>query len=156
MGRGHPPPSPTLPFCWAGVGGGAGLRRRRRRSGRAGPGKGGTGPRSADGRAAEVTGPDAGGGGGGSSSGFLHGRRRRQERRAWPAQRPALIEGHAAAAWRLTSVGGNLPGDYCYCELTAGQPGLRRAGMDRAATEPRPAAPGRRPGPWWGALRTFC
>ncbi|XP_037062171.1 uncharacterized PE-PGRS family protein PE_PGRS54-like [Peromyscus leucopus] len=105
MGRGHPPPSPTLPFCWAGVGGGAGLRLQPRRSGRAGPGKGGTGPRQAIWRALKLTGPGAGGGGGGGSGGgssFLHGRRRRQERQAWPARRPAQTEGHAVATWRLT------------------------------------------------------
>lgn len=65
MGRGHPPPSPTLPFCWAGVGGGAGPRLQPRRSGRAGPSKGGTGPKQANWRALKLTGPGAGGGGGG-------------------------------------------------------------------------------------------
>lgn len=91
MGRGHPPPSPTLPFCWAGVGGGAGPRLQPRRSGRAGPSKGGTGPKQENWRALKLTGPGAGGGGGGSGS-FLHGRRRRQERQAWPARRPAQTE----------------------------------------------------------------
>ncbi|XP_049999572.1 CMP-N-acetylneuraminate-beta-galactosamide-alpha-2,3-sialyltransferase 2 isoform X2 [Alexandromys fortis] len=90
MGRGHPPPSPTLPFCWAGVGGGAGPRLQPRRSGRAGPSKGGTGPKQANWRALKLTGPGAGGGGGDGS--FLHGRRRRQERQAWPARRPAQTE----------------------------------------------------------------
>lgn len=78
MGRGHPPPSPTLPFS-LGRGGGRGRAELQpRRSGRAGPGKGGSG---------------------GSS---LHGRRRRQERQAWPARRPAQTEGHAVAARCLT------------------------------------------------------
>jgi hypothetical protein len=96
MGRGHPPPSPTLPFS-LGRGGGRGRAELQpRRSGRAGPGKGGTGPRLADWRAVKLTGPGAGGGGGGGGGGSggssLHGRRRRQERQAWPARRPAQTE----------------------------------------------------------------
>lgn len=91
-GEGAPAPFPH-PSLLLGRGGGRGRAEAEpRRSGRAGPSKGGTGPKQANWRALKLTGPGAGGGGGGGGGSFLHGRRRRQERQAWPARRPAQTE----------------------------------------------------------------
>nr|XP_008520590.1 PREDICTED: uncharacterized protein LOC103552405 isoform X2 [Equus przewalskii] len=59
--------------------------------------------------------------------------------------------GHAVAAWRLMSDGEPARG----LLLASRTASLRGVGMGRAALEPGPAAPRRRPGPWQGARHTL-
>lgn len=61
------------------------------------------------------------------------------------------FQGHAVAAWRLMSDGEPARG----LLLASRTASLRGVGMGRAALEPGPAAPRRRPGPWQGARHTL-